>query len=185
MQLINSNDKYGALSIGIHWLMFFLLVAVYSCIELREFYPKGSELREAFKTWHFILGLTVFILVLLRVILRFLQRQPIIKPAVKQWQVLTAKAMHAALYLLMLSMPILGWLVLSAKGRVIPFYGLSLPALIAENPQAADLIETIHTTFGTFGYYLIGLHMLAALFHHYLIKDNTLLRMLPSSNKRK
>tara|TARA_R110001583_G_scaffold163414_3_gene315533 strand:+ start:171 stop:776 length:606 start_codon:yes stop_codon:yes gene_type:complete len=184
MQLLNSSAKYGALSIGIHWLMFFLLVAVYACIELREFYPKGSNVREAFKTWHFMLGLTVFILVLLRLMLRFSQQHPAIKPPLIQWQLIAAKTTHIVLYLLMFSMPILGWLILSSEGKAIPFYGLTLPALIAESEHNAELIETIHTTFGTFGYFLIGFHTLAALFHHYLVKDNTLLRILPIRSKK-
>jgi superoxide oxidase len=53
MQFNNTNDRYGRLSIGLHWLMFLLIVAVYACIELREFYPKGSELRDGLKHWHF------------------------------------------------------------------------------------------------------------------------------------
>ena len=66
MGLTNTNDRYGSLSIAMHWLMFLLLIGVYACIELRELYPKGSDPREALKTWHFTLGLTVFVLVWLR-----------------------------------------------------------------------------------------------------------------------
>ncbi|MBP6682250.1 MAG: cytochrome b/b6 domain-containing protein, partial [Halioglobus sp.] len=66
MGMINTRDRYGTLSITMHWLMFLLLVAVFACMELREFYPKGSEPREALKSWHFTLGLTVFALVWLR-----------------------------------------------------------------------------------------------------------------------
>lgn len=66
MQWKNTTDRYGSLSIAMHWLMLALLVAVYACIELREFYPKGSDPREALKQWHFMLGLAVFVLVWLR-----------------------------------------------------------------------------------------------------------------------
>src|SRR6185312_16209541 len=59
----NTTDRYGSLSIGMHWLMLLLLVAVYACIELREFYPRGSDLRDGLKTWHFMLGLSVLALV--------------------------------------------------------------------------------------------------------------------------
>ena len=60
----NTNYRYGSLSIGLHWLMFLLMIAVYATIELREFYPKGSDPREALKVWHFMLGLSVLALVI-------------------------------------------------------------------------------------------------------------------------
>jgi len=53
MGLRNTADRYGSLSIGIHWLMLLLFIAVYAFIELREIYPKGSDPREAMKAWHF------------------------------------------------------------------------------------------------------------------------------------
>ena len=84
----------------------------------------------------------------------------------------------------MIGMPIGGWLMLSAKGEAIPFYGLTLPALVSPNEELAELIEEIHETVGVAGYYLIGLHALAALLHHYLIRDNTLQRMLPWGHRK-
>ena len=57
----NTVDRYGLISIGFHWVMFLLLVAVYACIELRVLYPKGSDPRDALKSWHFMLGLSVFV----------------------------------------------------------------------------------------------------------------------------
>jgi len=79
----------------------------------------------------------------------------------------------------MLAMPLLGWLILSSADATIPFYGLELPALVAPDKALAEQIEEVHETIGTIGYFLIGLHALAALFHHYVVKDNTLRRMLP------
>jgi len=179
MGMTNTQDRYGTLSIAMHWLMFLLLVAVFACMELRELYPKGSDTREALKSWHFTLGLTVFALVWLRLALRLFQVVPAILPQPVRWQALLAKLVHLALYAFMLGMPVLGWLILSGEGKPVPFYGLELPALIAENEALAEDIEEIHTTIGELGYYLIGLHAVAALFHHYFLKDNTLKRMLP------
>jgi len=180
--LNTTQNRYGTLSIALHWLMLILFIAVYACIELREFFPKGSEPREAMKTWHFMLGLSVFTLVWLRLLLRLLSFTPRIEPQPPKWQQLSAKLMHGALYLLMISMPLLGWLMLSAKGKLIPFFGLQLPALIGESKVAAELIKEVHEIGGTVGYVLIGLHAAAALFHHYVAKDNTLSRMLPKRN---
>ena len=179
MSLTNTGDRYGTLSIAMHWLMFLLLVAVFACIELRELYPKGSDTREALKSWHFTLGLTVFALVWLRLALRLSQVVPAISPQPVRWQAVLAKLVHLALYAFMIGMPLLGWLILSGEGKPVPFYGLELPGLIAENEALAEDIEEIHATIGEIGYYLIGLHAVASLFHHYFLKDNTLRRMLP------
>lgn len=179
MSLKNTTTRYRSLSIGMHWLMLLLLAAVYACIELRENYPKGSDLREALKTWHYMLGLSVFVLVWVRLAFRFLGPTPRIESESSAWQMLIAKFMHLALYVLMIGMPLLGWLILSAEGDPIPFFGLQLPALIGQNKEWVETLEEIHKTAGTVGYFLIGLHAAAALFHHYIKRDNTLLRMLP------
>ena len=171
--------RYSALSISLHWLMLALIAAVYACIELRELFPKGSDPRELLKTWHFMLGLAVLALVLLRLFAKAFSQTPPISPEPPRYQQLTAKFMHLALYALMIVMPLAGWLLLSAAGKPIPFFGLQLPALIAESKSTAGLIKEVHETVGNLGYLLIGLHALAAVYHHHIVGDNTLRRMLP------
>jgi cytochrome b561 len=178
MRWKNTIDRYGVLSIGLHWLMFLLLVGVYACIELREMYPRGSDPREALKAWHFMLGLTVFGLVWVRLLVRFTQISPRINDSAG-WRKILATSVHLALYAFMIGMPIGGWLILSAEGKPIPFFGLELPALMSENKQTAETIEEIHETVGIIGYFLIGFHTLAALIHHYFLRDNVFKRMLP------
>lgn len=175
----NTTARYGTLSTGIHWMMLLLFVAVYGSIELRELFEKGSDPREALKTWHFMLGMLVFLLVWLRIAARFSGPTPAIRPEPAAWQQQSARLLHLALYALMIAMPISGWLVLSASGKVIPFFGLELPALIEENKELAKQIKKVHEFVGTTGYYLIGLHVIAALYHHYIKRDDTLTRMLP------
>lgn len=175
----NTTVRYGSLSIGLHWLMLLLFIAVYALIELRGIYPKGSDPREAMKTWHFMIGMLIFWLTWLRLAARFSGPTPDIAPVPPSWQQLLAKLVHLALYALMIGMPLGGWLLLSASGKPIPFFGLQLPALIGENKELADQLKEIHEVFGTIGYYLIGIHVVAALYHHYFVRDNTLLRMLP------
>ena len=175
----NSSAQYGSVSIALHWVMLLLLIAVYATIELRGMFPKGSDPREAMKAWHFMLGLAVFGLVWLRLLIQATAGPvPAIVPVQPRWQAASAKLMHALLYLFMIAMPILGWLVLSAEGKPIPFFGVSLPALLAENKESAKSLQEIHETVGELGYWLIGLHAAAALFHHYVVRDNTLSRML-------
>lgn len=179
MSASETRQRYGTLEITLHWLMLIVIAAVYACIELRELYPKGSGIREALKTWHFMLGLLVLALVAVRLGVRLGATVPPIVPQPVAWQAMLAKLVHVALYALMIAMPIGGWLILSASGKPIPFFGLQLPALIAENKDLSRSIKEIHETIGKAGYFLIGLHAAAALFHHYVVRDNTLLRMLP------
>lgn len=175
----NTTTRYGSLSIGIHWLMLLLFIAVYGSIELRVLYEKGSDPREALKTWHFMLGLLVFALIWLRIAARFSGPTPNIQPAPDKVQQLSAKLLHLALYALMIGMPLTGWLVLSASGKIIPFFGLELPALIGENKDLAKQIKEVHEFVGTTGYFFLGLHVIASLYHHYIKRDNTLTRILP------
>lgn len=130
-----------------------------------------------------MLGLCVGILVWVRLLLMITGSKPPIVPSPPRWQHLLSKAVHGALYLLMIALPILGWFMLSAAGKPIPFFGLDLPALINENKALSKQIKEIHETGGTIGYYLIGLHAVAGLIHHYFMRDNTLVRMLPKCKK--
>lgn len=184
MNMNNRTDRYGSLSISMHWLMLVLLVAVYACIELHGLAPRGSTLRAGLKTWHFMLGLTVFALVFLRLAIRLTTTSPRRDPKVAQWQYVLAEIMHGLLYAFLIVMPVLGWLTLSAGGKVIPFFGLELPALVGPDKALASQVKELHETIGTAGYYLIGLHAAAALFHHYFIHDDTLRRMLPRRSRR-
>lgn len=175
----NTTLRYGTLSIALHWLMFLLMIAVYATIELRELFPKGSDPRETMKALHFMLGLSVLLLVALRIYARVTSPTPSIIPELTPAQHLAAKIGHLALYGLMIAMPILGWLILSAAAKPIPFFGLELPALIGENKDLAKSLKEIHETIGVVGYYLVAVHVLAALYHHHIKKDNTLTRILP------
>ncbi|MFO1294743.1 MAG: cytochrome b [Rubrivivax sp.] len=179
MDMSLTRKHYHPLAIGAHWLTLLLLVAVYALIELRGIFPKGSEVRDVMKTWHDMLGLTVFALVLLRLALRAAFAAPPIVPAPPPWQQRLAAAMHVALYAFLIVMPLLGWLMLSAKGNPIPFFGLQLPALLDADKVLGKRLEDVHEAIGNIGFLLIGLHAAAALFHHYVMRDNTLVQMLP------
>lgn len=133
-----------------------------------------------------MLGLAVVALVWLRLALRLKlkRRPPGIVPAVPARQHCLATTMHLALYAFMIIMPLLGWLLLSAESKPVPFFGLELPAMVGADAALADSLETLHETIVAAGHYLVGLHAVAALFHHYFLHDNTLLRMLPQLRRR-
>ncbi|WP_049723322.1 cytochrome b [Gilvimarinus polysaccharolyticus] len=179
--LKNSQQRYGSVAIAFHWLMLVLLIGVYACVFLHEEFPRGSDIRDALKTWHFMLGLSVLALVTLRLVWRLVNVQPAITPAVPRWQHWLASAVHWLLYGFMITMPVAGWLMLSAADRPIPFWGLELPHLIEPDKALSKTIKEAHELAGTIFYWVIGLHALAALVHHYIIKDNTLKRMLGKS----
>ncbi len=172
------GDRYSTLSIGLHWLMLLLIVAVYVCMELSGQFPRDSDMRTLLRKWHYMLGLTVLGLVALRLVARWLGgAAPPIAPEPPRWQVRSATAVHALLYLLMGAMPMLGWALLSARGRPIPYFGLMLPPLLAEAKASADWLKNLHELGSNLGYLLVAAHAGAALFHHYHVGDNTLRRM--------
>ncbi|MEZ5606291.1 MAG: cytochrome b [Burkholderiaceae bacterium] len=178
------GKHYHPLQIGMHWLTLLLLIAVYALIELRDIYPKGSAGHDLMKTWHFMLGMAVLAVVLVRLPLRLMLQAPPITPAPPAWQEQLAHAMHWALYGFLIVMPLLGWLTLSAKGQPIPFFGLELPALMGPDRATARNLEGIHELIGNLGFFLIGLHAAAALWHHYFMRDDTLERMLPLATRQ-
>ncbi len=179
MSTIKESQNYSGWSIALHWAMLLLFVLVYALIELRVLFDRGSEPREMMKSFHFMLGLLIFGLVWVRLFFRAVGHRPPIVPTPPAWQRLASGVIQFLLYAFMIGMPLAGWVVLSAAGKPVPFFGLELPALVGQDKALASQVVELHETVGTFGYWLIGLHTLAALAHHYLWKDNTLRRMLP------
>lgn len=165
--------------IALHWLTLLLLVAVYATMELRGMFPRGSASRDAIKTAHYFLGISVFALTWLRLVLRLAGRTPPITPHPPAWQSALSAVTALALYGLLLAMPVIGYLLLNAEGHAPSIAGLQLPLLIAENHALAERLEGWHEGIAVAGYWLVGLHALAALYHHYVRHDDTLLRMSP------
>lgn len=180
MNIKNSENRFNPWIISLHWVTVILIAAVYAFMELRGLLPKGNVLRDAMKSLHFLLGLSVLAVVLIRLWVRGQAGViPMIRPPAPSWQSRLADALHYALYLFMLAMPILGWLTLSAAGKPIVLFGLPLPFVIGADVPLSRKLKDVHEALATLGYFLIGLHAMAALLHHYVIRDNTLTRMLP------
>jgi cytochrome b561 len=175
----NTAERYGSLQVALHWMMLVLLVAVYVCMEFRGIFPKGSAPRELMKALHYTLGFSVLLLVPLRMAERFSGPNPEIVPRPSATQDLLGRAVHVALYAFMILMPLIGWVMLSAQGKSVPFFGLDVPPLLAKDHRFAEKLEHWHRVVAQWGYYLFALHVGAALLHHHVMKDNTLARMLP------
>lgn len=171
------QNQYSPISVWLHWLMLILLAGVYASMELRGLFERGTEARILIKNIHYWLGLSVFILVWIRLLTRLVTPTPR-REYYGAFQQAAAKLMIIGLYGLMIAMPLLGWALVSAEGHSINLFSWQLPSLLTKNTDLAHQIEDIHVTLGTVGYFLIGFHAVAALFHHLIKKDQTLLRML-------
>jgi cytochrome b561 len=77
----------------------------------------------------------------------------------------------------MLGMPLMGWMALSAAGKEIPFFGLVIPALIGPDETLSKQLKNLHETAGSIGYVLIGVHVVAAFSHQFVLKDHLMARM--------
>ena len=151
------QNRYAAVSVWLHWLMVLMFIAVYSTIELRVLFPRGSEDRELIKTAHFLLGLSVFVLVWLRILARVVTDTPS-RENYGKFQTYLSKFVFFALYALMIIMPLLGWSIVSAEGHIINILSFELPTLMIQIKNLAHDIEKIHKTLGSVGYSLIALN---------------------------
>jgi len=180
MNDLNLNRKYAPMSITLHWLTLALMIAVYVSIELHEAIPRGNPWRGTTEHWHIYFGFLILILAVIRLAISLRSTPPPITPTPPNWQMLVTKGMKVYLYALMLIMPFLGWWYLSANDEAINFFFIPLPAISPVSESMAEFAKEAHEIFGVSGYYFIGIHAAAALYHHYLVKDDTLRRMLPS-----
>jgi cytochrome b561 len=171
--------RYSPAQRRLHWLMAVLVLATYLAMEQRGLFARGSAARAAMVQSHFWLGLSVFAFALWRLVLRRRLAPPPITPAVVAWQGALAKVMHVALYAFFVVMPMLGLATLWAGGHSVALpFGMQLPALIAPDHALAESLEELHGTIGEVFYWVIGAHIAASLYHHWVRRDDTLRRML-------
>jgi cytochrome b561 len=164
----------------LHWLMALLVAIAYVLILQRGLFSRGSVGRTFMMQGHFWTGLTIFGLACWRLVIRRRHGAPPVTPALDRWNKLAATTLHIALYLFFLVQPLLGLATLWSDGKavLIPFTRIPLPALLPLNKPLAHTLEDLHVTVGDVFYWVIGLHVLAALWHHLMRKDDTLKRML-------
>lgn len=171
--------RYTASLRRLHWLMAVMIALAYLAIEQRGLFERGTPERFAMVQSHFWLGIGIFVLVWVRLQQRLKHGAPRITPALPGWQNGISHLMHFALYAFFIVMPILGMLTAWTDGKaiMIPFTDIALPALMAENKDLAHQLEELHHDIGEAFYWVIGFHIVAALYHHFLRKDDTLVRM--------
>lgn len=176
---METDPRYTAVAIALHWLMAVLLVAGFS-LGLSMVDLPLSPTKLQWYSWHKWIGVTVFGLAALRLGWRAFKAPPPLPASVPRWQHTASKATHRVLYLLMLVTPVCGWLFSSAKGVPTVYLGLwSLPDLIAKDDQLAAVLKNFHMAFAYTLAALVVLHVAAALKHHFIDRDTVLGRMLP------
>jgi cytochrome b561 len=175
-----SRSNYHPLSIGLHWLMFLFFAAALLFIELRGSIPRetGQALRDQLRNWHVSVGLLVLLSAAIRLIVRLRAGVPeaIVSSPLQDK---AAQLVHLALYLVMFLLPISGIVFSQAGGRDVAFFGWTLPALVGHDPALRGPVKAVHELLGNAVYFLVGLHVVGALWHHLVVKDDTLRRMLP------
>jgi cytochrome b561 len=179
MQLRNTSASYGAIAKFLHWGIVILIISQYLIIESAEEMADGPGKLQAVAL-HKSLGMLVFGLALVRIAWRFLNGRkppPLPMPRVQR---MAAAAGHGLLYVLILAQPLSGWLMSSSAGYPVSFFGLfTLPALAGKDPGAHEFYEEVHEALFVMLATVALVHALAALYHHFWRKDDTLRRMLP------
>jgi len=176
---LGQQQKYAPLSIALHWITVIMMLAIYATIELHEAIPRGNPLRGATEDWHIYLGICMLLLGAYRLFVNLRLKPPGISPRPPQWQIRLTSLMKIYLYILMIAMPIVGWIYLSAEGEAVKLFFIPLPGIAPISETLAGIAGEAHEIVGVSGYLFIAVHALAALYHHYLVKDDTLKRMLP------
>jgi len=184
MQWGNTSNAYGAVAKFLHWSIVILIIAQYFLAEAAEELPDGLE-KLAIVSNHKSFGMLVLGLAMLRISWKVLNRgQPAPVPMPKA-QRIAAAAGHGLLYLLILAQPITGWMMSSAANYPVTFFGLfQFPSLVATNHDLHETLEEVHEALFGVLVAIAVLHALAALYHHFWMKDDTLRRMLPFARPR-
>src|SRR3990167_5759748 len=176
MLIKNSADQYGIIAIFLHWLMAILIIGLLA-LGLYMVPLPISHAKLKLYGWHKEYGLLALGLVALRLIWRLLNITP--RLTLPFLEKLAARTVHWAFYVFMFAMPISGWLITSAAGLPASFFGLFvLPNLVSPNEESRMLFEEIHQWLGYGLIVTILLHASAALKHHFVNKDDILMRML-------
>jgi superoxide oxidase len=166
-------QRYSKLMIGIHWATALLiLVAWFTAVG-------GREVRSDPSLIHFACGLAVLLLVVPRLLARWLGRASRVDNLQGRLWDVAARMGHIVLYLFLIGLPLSGWYAASRMGMTVSFLGFELPALTAPVEGYPGLIAELHETGGTAILILAGLHALIALWHQFVLRDGTLGRMSP------
>ena len=177
MQLRNTRSRYGLLAILLHWMMAALLIGLYLLgdymVDLGYYDPWYLQAPE----WHRDLGMLAGALLVLRWVWRMSNPLPTLPGTA--WERRAARWMHRLFYALIAVVVLSGYLILSADGQPVSILGLvALPPLLAGIENQEDVAGLWHARLALLLMLLVALHALAALKHHFIDGDDSLLRRL-------
>jgi cytochrome b561 len=177
MIIKNTENRYGIVAIIFHWLIAILIILLVIFGLYMTRIPVSLEKLKLYG-WHKEWGLLVLALAMLRIVWRIGNITPSLKD-LPTWEKLAAQTVHWSFYVLMLALPVTGWLLTSAAGLAPSFFGLwVLPALVAPNPHLQDVFTSIHQWLSYALILVFFAHVGAALKHHFINKDDILRRIL-------
>ena len=179
MCLKNTKDSYGIVAKGLHWLMALLIIGM---IALGLYMEELQNSPDKFRLFglHKSFGITLLFLVWLRVVWRVINVTPTLPDSLPAFEKGLARLGHLGLYALMFALPLTGWAMSSAAGFPVSVFGwFVMPNLLEANHQMKELFEDVHGLLAWVLMAVIGLHVLAALLHHFYYKNDVLRKMLP------
>jgi len=175
---------YTRTAIALHWAIALLIFCAFPLgIYMHElpFSPRRLQLY----SYHKWLGVTVFLLAIGRVLWRLKHPAPPLPAGLPAWQRIASTATHHLLYVLILAVPVSGWLMSSAKGFQTVYLGLvPLPDLLAKDKALGDLLQTVHKALNFTLGVLVVTHVTAALKHYFVDRDGVLARMIPLLDRK-
>ncbi|MBK5913979.1 cytochrome b/b6 domain-containing protein [Rhodocyclus purpureus] len=177
------STHYTATAKGLHWLMAILLFGLLALGFYMQDLPLSPEKLQLY-SWHKWAGVTAFLLVLVRLAWRATHRPPALPIGMSKLMQLASHSGHAALYLLMIAIPLSGWLMSSAKGFQTVWFGvLPIPDLLDKNRELGETLALLHQSLNLIFVALIVGHIAAALKHHFIDHDDILKHMSPHPEK--
>jgi cytochrome b561 len=171
------DSHYTRTAVTLHWAMAGLILAgLFMGWTMTDLAISPQRLR--IYNYHKWIGVTVLALALVRLTWRLTHRAPEL-PVMAPWQRLAARFGHGLLYILMLAVPLAGWIYSNASGYPVVYLGIvPLPDLVERNKELADAWVQVHGSLAMTLAVVIALHVLAALQHQFIIRDDTMRRML-------
>ena len=170
---------YTATAKALHWLIVILLIAQFIFAWTMPHIGRNTPVTTLISL-HFTFGIIIIAVAVVRLGWRVTHGEPAPEDGLPPWQNLTARTVHYLLYALLFIIPILGWINASWRGMPIVMFGLEMPQLVATRAPGWQWTGDVH---GLLANYLmlalVGLHALAALYHHFVRHDGVLKRMLP------
>jgi cytochrome b561 len=174
---------YTGTAKSLHWLILALLIVQFTVAWTMPHIGRNTHPGTLINL-HFSVGVLILAIVIVRLAWRLTHGEPAPEDGVPPWQVASARLLHWLLYLLLLVVPILGWANASYRGFPVVMFGLEMPKLIATRAPGWGWTGDIHSFLATYVLLgLVGLHVLAALYHYFVRRDGVLQRMLPDGGR--